>query len=219
MEAIMSDLVHLFENNRKWVDKMLTQDPEFFKNLSLHQQPEIFWVGCSDSRVPANQIIGLYPGDIFVHRNIANLVVHTDLNCLSALQYAVDVLKVKHVIVCGHYGCGGVIAALQGIRIGLADNWVRNINDVLEKHKAKISFVKDPEERKRVACELNVKEQVLNLCHSTIILDAWARGQELRVHSWIYDINDGLIRDMQITGESLEEVLANYEKALAAMSI
>lgn len=214
---MMSDLVHLFENNRKWVDKMLAQDPEFFQKLSAHQQPEIFWVGCSDSRVPANQIIGLFPGDLFVHRNIANLVVHSDLNCLAALQFAVDILKVKHVIVCGHYGCGGVIAALEGLRLGLSDNWVRNIYDVLDKHRARIDQVKDVDERKRIACELNVKEQVLNLCHTTIVQDAWARGQDLTIHSWIYDIDDGLIRDMQISGESLQEVLTNYGKALVAM--
>ncbi|MEQ1790012.1 MAG: carbonate dehydratase [Rickettsiales bacterium] len=213
----MSDLVRLFENNRDWVKRMLAQDPEFFSGLAAHQQPEIMWVGCSDSRVPANQIIGLFPGDLFVHRNIANLVVHSDLNCLSALQFAVEILKVKHVVVCGHYGCGGVIAALMGQRLGLADNWIRNIYDVIDKHRERIFDVQDIEQRKRVLCELNVKEQVMNTCYTTIVQDAWARGQDLTVHSWIYDVEDGILRDMQISGESLEEVQANYKKALAAM--
>ena len=174
---------------------MVATDPAFFLELAKRQSPEYLWIGCSDSRVPANQIVGLQPGDVFVHRNVANVVVHTDLNCLSVLQYAVDVLRVKHVIVCGHYGCGGVAAALAGTRHGLIDNWLRHVTDVREKHAAELTALPQDRRLDRL-CELNVVEQVVNVSQTTVVRDAWARGQELTVHGWIYDLRDGLLRDL-----------------------
>jgi carbonic anhydrase len=191
-------LAELFERNRAWAASMVADDPEFFSELARRQTPEYLWVGCSDSRVPANQIVGLAPGDVFVHRNVANVVVHTDLNFLSVLQYAVDILGVRDVFVCGHYGCGGVSAALAGARHGLIDNWLRHVADVAEKHTDELDAL--PEER-RVdrLCELNVAEQVTNVCQTTIVCDAWARGQELTVHGLVYGLHDGLLRDLAVS--------------------
>jgi carbonic anhydrase len=193
----MSELDRLFTNNRAWVARVTREDPGFFERLRHQQRPELLWIGCSDSRVPANQIIGLLPGDVFVHRNIANVVVHTDLNCLSVVQFAVDVLRVNHVIVCGHYGCGGVGAALNDQRLGLVDNWIRHIVDVREQHAAELAGVEDPERRLRLLCELNVRAQVVNLANTTVVQDAWTRGQAIQLHGWIYDVADGLLHDLQ----------------------
>jgi carbonic anhydrase len=194
----VSDLADLFERNRAWAGAMAADDPEFFTDLARRQTPEYLWIGCSDSRVPANQIVGLAPGDVFVHRNVANIVVHTDLNCLSVLQYAVDVLRVRRVIVCGHYGCGGVSAALEGTRHGLIDNWLRHVADVGEKHAAELASLPEEARLDRL-CELNVIEQVENVCQTTIVGDAWARGQELTVHGLVYGLHDGLLRDLGVT--------------------
>ena len=194
----MADLSELFERNRAWAAATLAEDPRFFTDLAERQTPEYIWIGCSDSRVPANQIVGLAPGDVFVHRNVANVVVHTDLNCLSVLQYAVDVLAVKHVIVCGHYGCGGVDAALEGTRHGLIDNWLRHVMDVAEKHALEIASVPEAQRLNRL-CELNVIEQVVNVCQTTIVEDAWARDQDLTVHGLIYGLQDGLLRDLGVS--------------------
>jgi carbonic anhydrase len=202
----MADLAELFRRNRAWATEMLQRDPTFFSELAERQSPEYLWIGCSDSRVPANQIVGLAPGDIFVHRNVANVVVHTDLNCLSVLQYAVDVLGVRHVIVCGHYGCGGVRAALDGSRHGLIDNWLRHVLDVAEKHVAELATL--PEERRYDRlCELNVVEQVVNVCQTTIVEDAWARDQGLTVHGLVYGLEDGLLRDLGVSIASVGEML------------
>src|SRR6516162_7198436 len=177
----MESLTHLFENNRLWSEKIRQQDPDFFLNLSRQQSPKYLWIGCSDSRVPANQIVGVAPGELFVHRNIANLVVHTDLNCLSVMQFAVEILKVRHVIVCGHYGCSGVGAAFRRSRIGLADNWLRHVQDVQQKHEKLLSEIADTSDAANRLCELNVIEQVANVCQTSIVRDAWERGQELSV--------------------------------------
>ena len=193
----MADLAELFEQNRAWATGMTAADPAFFTKLAERQSPEYLWIGCSDSRVPANQIVGLAPGDVFVHRNIANVVVHTDLNCLSVLQYAVDVLGVKHVIVCGHYGCGGVVAALEGARHGLVDNWLRHVVDVAEKHHRELGPLQGRTRFDRL-CELNVVEQVANVSQTTIVEDAWARGQDLTVHGLVYGLEDGLLRDLGV---------------------
>lgn len=203
----MRVLKNLFDNNRKWAEGIKESDPEFFSKLSRQQAPEYLWIGCSDSRVPANQIVGLVPGEIFVHRNIANLVVHTDLNALSVIQFAVDVLKVKHIIVCGHYGCGGVKAALEEKDHGLIDNWLRHIKDIYRTYKSSIDKIKDEDEKHNLLCELNVKEQVSNVCSTTIVRNAWRNGQEISVHGWIYDIHDGILRDLDvcITSESEAE--------------
>ena len=198
----MADLAELFENNRAWATDVLARDPDFFAGLAERQSPEYLWIGCSDSRVPANQIVGLAPGEVFVHRNIANVVVHTDLNCLSVLQYAVDILRVRHVIVCGHYGCGGVRAALDGSRHGLVDNWLRHVMDVGEKHDAELTALARDDERFARLCELNVVEQVVNVCRTTIVEDAWARGQELTVHGVIYGLEDGLLRDLGVSASA-----------------
>ena len=214
----MKSLAHLFEQNRAWAEATLALDPEFFSKLARQQTPEFLWIGCSDSRVPANQIVGLLPGDVFVHRNVANVVVHTDLNCLSVLQFAIDVLKVKHVIVCGHYGCGGVGAALRDERIGLADNWLGHVRDVAEKHERRLAGLTDPEARLRRLCELNVIEQVVNVSHTTVVRDAWQRGQELAVHGWIYGIHDGLLRDLKIGADRPDQLAARYEESLAGSS-
>lgn len=189
----------LFTNNRAWAAKVTRQDPDFFLRLSAQQAPQYLWIGCADSRVPANEIVGLAPGEMFVHRNIANVVVHADLNCLSVLQFAVDVLKVQHVIVCGHYGCGGVRAALRDDRLGLVDNWLRHVQDVRWKHHAELSRIATEEERHNRLCELNVAEQVINVSQTTIVRDAWAREQPLEVHGFIYDLRDGLLRDLEVS--------------------
>jgi carbonic anhydrase len=191
----MTKLANLFENNRAWAAGILARDPDFFRKLSGQQSPQYLWIGCSDSRVPANQIVGLLPGEVFVHRNIANVVVHADLNCLSVIQFAVDVLKVRHIIVCGHYGCGGVLAAWQDSRVGLVDNWLRHVQDVAAKYPAEFAGSKDMESHVNRLCELNVIEQVANVCQTTVVQDAWSRSQELAVHGWIYGINDGILRD------------------------
>jgi carbonic anhydrase len=202
----MGDLRELFERNRAWAAAMAASDPGFFESLAERQSPEYLWIGCSDSRVPANQIVGLAPGEVFVHRNVANVVVHTDLNCLSVLQYATDVLGVKHVIVCGHYGCGGVGAALAGTRHGLVDNWLRHVMDVAEKHEGELAALA-PDERLRRLCELNVVEQVVNLCQTTVVEDAWGRGQELTVHGVIYGLSDGRLRDLDVAASSPAELI------------
>ncbi len=192
----MRVLGQLFANNRAWAAAMTREDPEFFRRLSRQQSPAYLWIGCADSRVPANQIVGLLPGEMFVHRNVANVVVHTDLNCLSAIQYAVDVLRVGHIIVCGHYGCGGVLAALRDDKLGLIDNWLRHVQDVRRKFQDELDKLPTETERHRRLCELNVIEQVIHLCETTVVRDAWARGQSLAVHGWIYDVHDGLLRDL-----------------------
>lgn len=194
----METLDHLFENNRAWSEGIRQVKPEFFLELSRQQSPKYLWIGCSDSRVPANQIVGLAPGELFVHRNIANLVVHTDLNCLSVMQFAVDILKVRHIIVCGHYGCSGVGAALRRDRLGLSDNWLRHVQDVQQKHEQALASLPESEAVDRL-CELNVIEQVTNVCSTTIARDAWERGQELAVHGWIYGLHGGLLRDLHVT--------------------
>jgi carbonic anhydrase len=194
----MHALTDLFANNRAWAAEMIRQDPEFFRRLSQQQAPEYLWIGCSDSRVPANQIVGLLPGEMFVHRNVANVVVHADLNCLSTIQFAVDVLRVRHIIVCGHYGCAGVLAALGDQKLGLVDNWLRHVQDVRWKHKAQLEPLAAAERQRRL-CELNVIEQVLNVSQTTVARDAWARGQPLAVHGLVYDIQDGLLRDLGVS--------------------
>lgn len=214
----MKTLEHLLKNNRTWANAMLAEDPAFFQRLSLQQSPEYLWIGCSDSRVPANQIVGLLPGELFVHRNVANVVVHTDLNCLSVLQYAVEVLKVKHVIVCGHYGCGGVLAALQNARLGLIDNWLRHIQDVAEKHTELLLKRTEETKRHERLCELNVIEQVCNVAQTTVVQQAWERGQDLTIHSWIYGLQDGLLRDLRVQASARAELMIAYRNALAELS-
>ena len=195
----MQRLQELISANIAWANRLKEADPEFFQRLSLQQSPRYLWIGCSDSRVPANQIVGLLPGEIFVHRNIGNLVVHTDLNCLSVIQFAVDVLKIRDIIVCGHYGCSGVQAALNRERLGLADNWIRHIQDVQDKHTALVDAVGGQEAKLDRLCELNVIEQVRNVQQTSIVRDAWARGQDLAVHGWIYGLQDGRVRDLGVT--------------------
>lgn len=212
----MRTLSRLFENNQNWANGAKSADPDFFDNLANQQSPEYLWIGCSDSRVPANQITGLAPGEVFVHRNIANVVVHSDFNCLSVLEFAVHVLGVKHVIVCGHYGCGGVAAAMEDHRLGLIDNWLRHIRDVRQKHEAILDAIDDEKKRLEKLCELNVIEQVYNVCHTTIVQDAWERGQELSVHGWIYSLKDGLLRDTNTCITGREEVSSVFRMALAA---
>jgi carbonic anhydrase len=206
----VSKLEGLFEKNRNWANRISTSDPEFFAKLAAQQNPEYLWIGCSDSRVPANEIVDLLPGEIFVHRNVANIVVHTDFNCLTVLQYAVEVLKVKHVIVVGHYGCGGVRAAYENADTGLADNWLRNIKDVQHHYRHRIAAVADEEARLDLLCELNVTTQVANVCHTTIAQNAWARGQELSVHGWVYSLKDGLLQDLDCSVDSLEQIPEVY---------
>ena len=207
----MRTLGKLFENNRAWAARIRQHDPDFFRKLSEQQLPAYLWIGCSDSRVPANEIVGLLPGELFVHRNIANLVVHTDLNCLSVMQFAVELLKVRHIIVCGHYGCSGVQAALRRDRLGLSDNWLRHVQDVRHKHAASLAKAPSDAEAADRLCELNVIEQVANVCHTTIARDAWERGQELAVHGWIYAIGDGLLKDLDVT-------VSNYAEAVKRSS-
>jgi carbonic anhydrase len=205
----------LFANNREWARAMTARDSRFFSTLSTQQAPAYLWIGCSDSRVPANEIVGLLPGELFVHRNVANVVVHTDLNCLSVLQYAVDVLEVRHVIVTGHYGCGGVRAAEGGgPPLGLIDNWLRHVQDVRDRHAARLARVTDPDERHDRLCELNVVEQALHVCQTTIVREAWQRGQPLTVHGWIYGLRDGLLRDLGFTVSNAAEIDGSYESAV-----
>lgn len=194
----MRSLSHLFENNRVWAAEMVRQDPQFFLRLSAQQTPKYLWIGCSDSRVPANQIVGMLPGEMFVHRNVANLVVHTDLNCLSGIQFAVEVLQVRHIIVCGHYGCGGVLAALRDEKLGLIDDWLRHVRDVRSKHQTQLDALDNEQNRHDRLCELNVIEQVINVNETAIVREARARGQALTVHGWVYDIRDGLLRDLEV---------------------
>jgi carbonic anhydrase len=202
----MNTLPHIFENNRKWADSRRANEPDFFSKLTTQQAPEYLWIGCSDSRVPANEIVGLLPGELFVHRNVANLVIHSDFNCLSVLQYAVDILGIKHVIVCGHYGCGGVKAAMDAKPHGLVDNWLRHIRDTYQRHQAKLTAVSDADERLRLLCELNVLEQVVNVGNTTIVQDAWNRGRTVVIHGWIYDVADGLLKDLGMSIRSIAEV-------------
>jgi len=213
----MRSLDHLFLNNRAWSERIRRINPEFFASLSRQQKPRYLWIGCADSRVPANEIVGLLPGELFVHRNIANVVVHSDLNCLSVMQFAVDVLQVEHIIVCGHYGCSGVAAALTNQRVGLADNWLRHVQDVHTKHDAKVARLTDLPQRIDRLCELNVIEQVVNVCQTTIVQDAWDRGQELAVHGWVYGLEDGLVRDLRTTASNAGEVPAATREALAEL--
>lgn len=210
----MSMLSHLFDNNRLWARQTCAEDPDFFVKLSHQQSPEYLWIGCSDSRVPANQIVGLLPGELFVHRNVANVVVHTDLNCLSVMQFAVDVLRVKHIIVCGHYGCGGVRAALRNDRLGLIDNWLRHIQDVQQKHRLSLAALPEENTQSHRLCELNVIEQVVNVCQTTVTQEAWERGQVLTVHGWIYSLQDGLLHDLKMTVTRPEELATVYNAAL-----
>lgn len=202
----MRVLNNLFERNKIWAEKIKKSDPDFFKKLSTQQNPEILWIGCSDSRVPANEIVNLMPGEIFVHRNIANIVIHTDLNCLSVIHYAVEVLKVKHIIVCGHYGCGGIRSALDNKEHGLIDNWLRHIKDVHRFHQEKIDALPDQNEKINLLCELNVIEQVANVCHTTIVQNAWKSGQKLSVHGWIYSIENGILKDLDVCITGLDEI-------------
>lgn len=211
----MHPLQQLFENNKRWVDGQTSQDEKFFERLSTQQSPEYMWIGCSDSRVPANEIIGLEPGEVFVHRNVGNVVVHTDMNCLSVIQFAVEVLKVKHIIVCGHYGCGGVNAAMGSQQHGLIDNWLRNIKDVYHRHQTVVDGISGEEPRRDRMCELNVKQQVENVCATTIIQNAWQRGQELAVHGWVYGVKDGLLKDLELTVNSTDQMqdIYRYQKS------
>lgn len=204
----MKTLKRLFENNRAWASEISEREPEFFSALARKQSPDYLWIGCADSRVPSTQLVALPPGEMFVHRNVANLVIHTDLNCLSVIQYAVEVLKVRHVIVCGHYGCGGVKAALEGARFGLIDNWLRHVQDVIEKHSRLLARAEGDEARLDLLCELNVREQVLNVCRTTVVQAAWDRGQELSVHGWVYAIADGLLRDLGLCVTGAEDLAA-----------
>lgn len=210
----MHILADIFENNRNWARAMKERNPDFFRDLSRLQTPEYLWIGCSDSRVPANDVVGMLPGELFVHRNVANMVVHTDLNCLSVIQFAVDVLKVKHIIVCGHYGCGGVRAALSGEPLGLVDNWLRHVQDVRDRHAAMLTAISNPEQRNSRLCEINIIEQVVNVVRTTMVGDAWRRGQPLAVHGWIYNIRDGLLRDLGLAITNLEMLPAAYDAAL-----
>ena len=211
----MKVLRNLFENNRNWAARLTADNPNFFQELSQKQAPNYLWVGCSDSRVPATQLVGLSPGDMFEHRNVANVVGHTDLNCLSVMQYAVEVLRVRHIIVCGHYGCGGVQAAYQRKKFGLIDNWLRHVQDVALKHAPLLASIPDETERLRRLCELNVVEQVSNVCQTTVVEGAWARGQELAVHGWVYDLEDGLLRDLGVCVTSEAEAGPAYDAAVA----
>jgi carbonic anhydrase len=210
----MSNLDDLLQRNRAWSEALSAQDPQFFKRLSEQQAPKYLWIGCSDSRVPANQIIDMAPGEVFVHRNVANVVVHTDLNALSTIQFAVDVLKVAHILVVGHYGCGGVQAVLEERRLGLVDNWLRHVADVKHKHAGALAQFTDPHERHARLCELNVIEQALNVCQTTVVQDAWDRGQELNVHGWIYSLRDGRVRDLGVHVSDASQIAASVAIAL-----
>jgi carbonic anhydrase len=214
----MPSLTELIENNRRWCEQVRQQDPDFFQRLSRQQSPEYLWIGCSDSRVPANQVVGLLPGEVFVHRNVANVVVHADLNCLSVMQYAIDVLRVRHTIVCGHYGCGGVLAALRNDKFGLIDNWLRHVQDVRHKFAGELARLPDEAARHRALCEWNVLEQVVNVCQTTVVQDAWTRGQSLAVHGWIYGLEDGRLRDLGLSVARPEDLAATYQEALDTLA-
>jgi carbonic anhydrase len=216
-EMRSENLSHLFDFNRAWARKLQEVDPDYFNKLAKLQTPQLLWIGCSDSRVPANEIVGLLPGEVFVHRNVANVVVHTDLNCLSVIQFAVEALKVKHIMVVGHYGCGGVGAALKRERIGLVDIWLRHVQDVHAKHAGNVDRL-PPEKRHDRLCELNVLEQVINVCQTYVVQDAWRRGQSLTVHGWIYGLKDGLMHDLGITVHRPEDLQARYDAALQALA-
>lgn len=213
----MTTLDDLLRNNHEWAERVRREDPGFFDRLSKQQSPKYLWIGCSDSRVPANQILGLDPGEVFVHRNVANLVVHTDLNCLSAIQFAVDLLKVEHILIVGHYGCSGVHATLTGTRVGLADNWLRHVADVMQKHEPLLAQVENLPQRHERLCELNVIEQVLNVCQTTIVQDAWARGQDVAVHGWVYSLQNGRVRQLSIDVTAPDEVVSAYQTAIASI--
>ncbi len=210
----MRVLSNLFESNRNWAQKLNNEDPDFFKKLSDQQNPEYLWIGCSDRRVPANEIIGLAPGEVFVHRNIANQVIHTDANCLSVIQYAVDVLKVKHIIVCGHYGCGGIDGAMDETLVDPISDWLSHVRDIYSKYASTLDQIDDAARRKKKLCELNVIEQVANVCRTSFVQDAWGRGQELAVHGWIYALEDGLLRDLHICVRSADELFSIYRSAV-----
>ncbi len=211
---MMKDLRELLEKNREWSEGIKARDPDFFRSLARQQSPRYLWIGCADSRVPATQLVGLQPGEMFVHRNVANVVVHTDFNCLSVLQFAVDVLKVEHVIVCGHYGCGGVQAAMRNLQLGLIDNWLRHVQDVIHAHASRLSEAGDESRRLDMLCELNVVEQVLNVGRTTIVQGAWERGQALAVHGLVYGLGDGLLRDLGMRVTSQAELAGAYERAV-----
>ena len=213
---MMTTLRELLRNSRDWADAIVRDDPGFFERLSRQQAPKFLWIGCSDSRVPANQIMGLAPGEVFVHRNIANVMVHTDLNCMSVIQFAVDVLKIEHIIVVGHYGCGGVGAALHGQRVGLADNWIRHVGDVAQKHAALLEAIAE-DQRHDALCELNAIEQAENVCLTTVVSDAWARGQKLAVHGWVYSLLDGKVRELGMDVDSPDALEPVYRQALAGL--
>lgn len=206
MAGPMKSLPHLFENNRRWSSSIVQADPEFFRRLSRQQTPDFLWIGCSDSRVPANEIVGLRPGELFVHRNVANLVIHSDMNCLSVIQYAVDVLRVSHIIVCGHYGCGGVRAAMEDSPHGLIDNWLGHIKDIHRRREDELTAIADEGERIDRLCELNVVEQVINVGRTTIVQGAWARGRTLFLHGWIYGITNGLLKNLDVSASSANEI-------------
>jgi carbonic anhydrase len=210
----MKDLTRLLEQNRAWAESIKASDPDFFPNLAKQQIPKFLWIGCSDSRVPSTQLVGMVPGEMFVHRNVANVVVHTDFNCLSVMQYAVDVLKVEHIIVCGHHGCGGVKAAMDNLQFGLIDNWLRHVQDVIHQHQASLEKIDDEDKRLNRLCELNVIEQVVNVGRTTIVQNAWERGQELAVHGWIYGLEDGLLRDLGVSIDNAEELPGAYQVAI-----
>ena len=214
----MQYLAELFEKNRAWARRRVEADPEFFARLAAIQTPPYLWIGCSDSRVPANEIVDMLPGELFVHRNVANVVVHTDLNCLSVLQFAVDVLKVSHIMVVGHYGCGGVRAALEGAKLGLIDNWLRHVQDVHAAHQDLVDCIAEPNARVNRLCELNVLEQAMNVCETTVVQDAWARGQPLAVHAWIYGLEDGLLRDLSFAVNDPGSVAAKFAWAVGSLA-
>jgi len=211
-----TQLDELFDNNRRWAAKVESRSPGFFTNLLKQQAPQYLWIGCADRRVPANELVDLLPGELFVHRNVANAVVHSDLNCLSVMQFATDLLKVKHIIIVGHSGCGGVNAALKDLRIGLADNWIRHVQDVRNRHATWLETV-PALQRANAMCELNVVEQAINVCQTTIVQDAWQRGQELVVHAWVYGLHNGLLQDLEMTVSRLDDAGVAYETAIAAV--
>ena len=210
-------LPDLFEKNRRWAADTEARSPGFFTKLLQQQAPQYLWIGCADSRVPANDIVGLLPGELFVHRNVANVVVHSDLNCLSVVQFAIDQLKVQHIIVVGHYGCSGVRAAMLGTRVGVADNWLRHVQDVRNKHRVFLDGLRDDDTRHKALCELNVLEQALNVCETTVVQDAWARGQTVVVHGWVYGLHNGLLVDLQMTVADAAGINAAYGLALGAL--
>jgi carbonic anhydrase len=213
----MTKLTPLIEKNRVWSERMRAQDARFFERLSQLQTPKYLWIGCSDSRVPANQIIDMAPGEVFVHRNVANVVVHADLNCLSTMQFAVDVLKVEHVMVVGHYGCGGVRAVMTGERLGLVDNWLRHVGDVAQKHREALARLESDDRKLARLCELNALEQAVNVCQTTVVQDAWQRGQPLSVHAWVYGLHDGQVRDLGLGASAATDLPARYVEALAGL--